>query len=436
MKFLGSMVYPKHQKSQAACHLEEKLSSLMRQIDQLPLRGTYKAQIYSKYVSACMRFELSVHDISQSNLQGLDVTVNKFIRRWFKLPKSTHIGFVLHSKGLDIPQPSELYLVGHASVLIGANQQDAILQDAMEDKSLHPSNSALQQDIIDLAAESTTKAELKSVASAIKDSQVESRARGCAKQGCAVELLDVMDCDQLWNACLVGLSQSTYSFVVNSLSDSLPTNNNLKLWNKTISSHCKMCNAEIETLLHVLNACPRMLDRYKWRHDNVLHLLHEFVSESFKDKPDVEVFCDLVISNDIIQFDQCNQTIPDSVYLTAERPDLVILNRSEMKIIIVELTVPFEQNFQKAYVRKADKYMSLVAGIEEQGFSCVYFSVEIGSRGIVHQGTSAILREITGAKRRDVKDRITKLAKCAIKCSYVIFRDRTNLNVKPSYVMH
>ena len=435
MKFLGSMVYPKHQKSKAADHLEGKLSSLMRQVDSLPLRGSYKAQIYSDYVSACMRFDLSVHDISQTKLHDLDVLVNTFIRRWFKMPRSTHIGFVLHSKGLDIPQPSELYRVGHASVLTSANHQDRIFQEAIEDKMLNPSNSALQQDIIDLATASSTKGQMKKMASALKDSKVEAAARECSKQGCAVELLDVMDSDQSWNSCLLGLSQPTYCFLLNSMSDSLPTNCNLKLWNKTLSSHCKACDAEKETLLHVLNACPRMLDRYKWRHDNVLNLLHEFVCESYKDNADVDVLCDLVISNGIIQSDQCQQTIPDSVYLTAERPDLVIFNRSRKRIVILELTIPFEQNFQKAYTRKADRYKALVAGIEERDISCDYFSVEIGSRGIVHQGTSAILREITGAQRREVKERITKLSKCAIKCSYVIFRDRHNLNSSLSYIM-
>ena len=123
------------------------------------------------------------------------------------------------------------------------------------------------------------------------------------------------------------------------------------------------------------------------------------------------------------------------LYLTAERPDLVIVDKRKKNIVIIELTIPFEHNFHRAYTRKADRYKSLIAGIEERGYKCAYFSVEIGSRGIIHQGTSAILRDITGAQRRDVKELITSLSRCAMKCSYVIFRDRNKPDSSLSYVM-
>ena len=370
-----------------------------------------------------------------TKLNDLDVVVNKFIRQWFRMPRSTHLGVLLHSKGLDIPRPSDMYLVGHASVLASASQHDVKLQEAIEEKAFNPPKTALQQNILDLANVSSTTSALKNTGIALRDSQVEAKARDRPKQGAAVALFDVMDSDQSWKSCIHGLSESAYSFVLNSMCDSLPTNNNLKLWNKVLSSQCKLCDAFKETIMHVLNACPRMLDRYKWRHDNVLHVLHEFVLECYKDKSNCEVLCDIVIQNGHIQSDQYKKTIPDDVYLTAERPDLVIVDRSGKRVVIVELTIPFEQNFQKAYTRKAARYRLLIAGIEEQGFTCNYFSFEIGSRGIVYQGTSAILREITGAQRKDVKEQITKLSKCAMKCSYVIFRDKNNLNSSLSYVM-
>ena len=92
------------------------------------------------------------------------------------------------------------------------------------------------------------------------------------------------------------------------------------------------CDAEKETIMHVLNSCPRMLDRYKWRHDNMLHIIHDFVVESHKDKSNCEVLCDIVIQNGHLQSEQYKKTVPDDVYLTAERPDLVIVNRSEKRV--------------------------------------------------------------------------------------------------------
>ena len=237
-------------------------------------------------------------------------------------------------------------------------------------------------------------------------------------------------------ACLNGLSQPTYSFIINSMCDSLPTKNNLLLWNKVLSSKCSHCNADKETLLHVLNACPRLLDCYKWRHDNVLHVLFSFVRDNLKDQCDTEVLCDIVVANDSIICDKFKKTIPDDVYLTNARPDLVIVNRKKRVIDIVELTVPFETNFRQAYMRKAERYKELIAGVEQNGFRCNYFSVEIGSRGIVSQGTSSIIQKISGARKKDVKAVIYRLSTICMKCSHVIFKDRYNTDISPSYVMH
>ena len=435
MKFLGCMVYPQHQKSQAASHMEEKLQGFMDRVDSLPLRGSYKTRIYAQYISACLRFDLSIHDVTETRLHGLDVIVQKSLRSWLKVPKSTHIGIAFHSEGLDIPLPSELYRFGHASVILSAGQSDRLLSDAGYDKSTHPSNGAMHLDIIDLAGASSSSAELKQIATAVRDSRIEAKARVCSKQGCGVELLASMEKDQEWKSCLYGLSQPTYSFIVNSMCDSLPTKSNLKLWNKILTSTCTHCNAN-ESMLHVLNACPRMLDKYKWRHDNILHHLHQFVIDNMKDNCDIEVYCDILVSNDEIACDKFKRTIPDDIYLTNVRPDLVTVNRKDRVINVVELTIPFETNFRQAYMRKAERYKELISGIEQGGFRCNFFSLEIGSRGIINQGTSCSIRKICGAKKKDCKAVINKMSTISMKCSYVIFRDRCNASYSPTYLMH
>ena len=343
---------------------------------------------------------------------------------------------MFHSDGLDLPLPSELYRVGHASVLASAEECDPPLNEAIADKSAHHSKEALHLEISDLAAAASTKSQLRNIAAAVKDSKIEAKARDCPKQGCGVQVLATMERDQEWKSCVNGLSQPTYSFIVNSMCDSLPTRNNLLLWNKILSSQCYRCNVNKETLLHVLNACPKLLDHYKWRHDNILHELYSFVRDNVKNQPDIEILCDIVVSSDTIICDKFKKTIPDDVYLTNSRPDLVIVNRKKHVISIVELTVPFETNFRQAYMRKAEKYKELIAGIEQNGFSCNYFSVEVGSRGIVSQGTSGVVQRISGARKKDVKAVIYRLSTICMKCSYVIFRDRCNTDNPPSFVMH
>ena len=59
-KFLGLNIYQKHQKANSARYLHSKLNALLQRVDKLPIRGQYKLELYDRYVSACVRFDLTV----------------------------------------------------------------------------------------------------------------------------------------------------------------------------------------------------------------------------------------------------------------------------------------------------------------------------------------------------------------------------------------
>ena len=94
-----------------------------------------------------------------------------------------------------------------------------------------------------------------------------------------------------------------------------------------------------------------------------------------------EVRVDVVTADGCILLDQNVNTVPTRIYQTNQRPDIVIVDEPSRNIVIVELTVPFECNFQGAQERKANKYRELIAGLEECNYHCDFFSLEVGSRG-------------------------------------------------------
>ena len=49
---------------------------------------------------------------------------------------------------------------------------------------------------------------------------------------------------------------------------------------------------------------------------------------------------------------QWGGTVPPNLLLTAEKPDLVIIDRTEEKMDIFELTVPLETNIKNANAQK------------------------------------------------------------------------------------
>ena len=116
----------------------------------------------------------------------------------------------------------------------------------------------------------------------------------------------------------------------------------------------------------------------------------------------------------------------EQYHVTSLRPDIAIINRAMKKISILELTIPFETNILKAQERKAAKYAPLVAGLQEGGYTCSFFSIEIGSRGIAAHGTGKSIRSLCGASYRESRDIVKRLCQISLKCSYLIFQERDN----------
>ena len=70
-------------------------------------------------------------------------------------------------------------------------------------------------------------------------------------------------------------------------------------------------------------------------------------------------------------------TIQGDITTTLERPDIVILNRSEKIITLFELTVSFEKNADAANIRKTTKYVDLCSDIRNNGWNveCIPFEI-------------------------------------------------------------
>ena len=295
------------------------------------------------------------------------------------------------------------------------------MQATLEQSSTH-NNECIDKQVRELAEACERKHDLKGHCQVLKDCLVETSAESARKQGGWLEALAHRDDDVKWNSVINGLSETTYSFLIRSLVDALPTNQNLVLWKKILSASCGSCGSGNQTLLHVLNNCDRKLHLYKWRHDNVLYKLKNFISSKLND---CDILCDLCTENNAF-LDRNVHTIPADIFQTSLRPDIVILNRAIKSLTIIEVTIPFESNICQAHERKAEKYSGLIAGLEEKGFACRFHSFVIGARGIAAQGSCRSIRSICKSSRMETKLFIRDLCHIVVKCSYLIFRERDN----------
>ena len=85
---------------------------------------------------------------------------------------------------------------------------------------------------------------------------------------------------------------------------------------------------------------------------------------------------------------------PIEITVTNLRPDILIYSRLSKQIIIMELTVPWEDRMGEANARKRDKYEELINTCKEQGWKTWFFPIEIGSRGYIAKSTVYAIKQL------------------------------------------
>ena len=136
-----------------------------------------------------------------------------------------------------------------------------------------------------------------------------------------------------------------------------------------------------------------------------------------KKSSDLEVYADLP------NLSLNGFTVPSDILPTQQKPDLVIINRSEKIISLVELTICFETNFEAANDRKKERYTQLKLDLEDRGYICHLFPLEVGSRGHISKKNKLTLANILTLNKISLKynELLTNSSKISLLCSYSIF---------------
>ena len=118
----------------------------------------------------------------------------------------------------------------------------------------------------------------------------------------------------MWSAVMYKLPSEQFSFALNAVSETLPTNANLLLWRKRDCDKCPLCSQR-QTLLHVLNNCPVLLNKglYTHRHDSILRILYNMAR--LKLPKENIIYADLECSD--VPF-------PSHIINSRLRPDIII----------------------------------------------------------------------------------------------------------------
>ena len=120
-------------------------------------------------------------------------------------------------------------------------------------------------------------------------------------------------------------------------------------------------------------------------------------------------------------------TIPPDLALTAQKSDLVIVNRKSKEVKLVELTVPWDSsnNMAAAVQRKTDRYQGLSTEIMSNGYKCDNTPLEVGTRGLKNHRNKAVITNLYhDMKIKKASNVIKTCCKLALLGSYTLWNAR------------
>ena len=117
----------------------------------------------------------------------------------------------------------------------------------------------------------------------------------------------------------------------------------------------------------------------------------------------------LTIYADLPDYQINGGTIPADILTTSQRPDIILINRKDRKISILELTISFEKNINSANLRKGLRYHGLSQDLIERGWETENIPFEIGSRGLVTKRNKKCISE--ASQKHNIKVKKTQMFK-------------------------
>ena len=94
-------------------------------------------------------------------------------------------------------------------------------------------------------------------------------------------------------------------------------------------------------------------------------------------------------------------------------------------VMWVELTSPWEENMEKWYFEKHDRYNKLALQIRAGGWTAIPLCVEVGSRGYVNNKWRHMTAAL-GMSKAESKRLRDQAGTVACRCSYYLYLNRGN----------
>lgn len=429
---------------------------LVKELDKIT-RSKYplnaKLFFYEVGVLAKFRWWFAIYEnIPLTSVQKLQNIAYGAFRKWHARFKGKLTGEVFTSlRAYNIENLVKTYRTARAiSLLNGLKAEDPATQAAYKSKATLPPRRGQDDKLHKLIAQVeqkeegdqndyTTKGGLKKEAKAFMAKQEKTKRSHLKGLGWCWALDPFDDEDEsLMGGVMRKLNEDELSWCCMALCGQLDTKAERARKMRTTADRsttlCPLCN-QYQNLKHVLNCCPTALreGRYTQRHDAVLKAIADRIALANGGNKDSILWADL---EGYRQPDKFPDGFTDEDR-NGYRPDIMITIRegSAKRLVIIELTCPFEENLRASHSNKVEKYTRLKDTLMTRNcYSSIdLHCVEVGSRGFIANTLKEITPYITVTKRGHpkVKSFLMGLGHISLRHSRRIYRKRniTNNNI-------
>lgn len=430
----------------------------MEAIEKSGLPGKFKAWCYQHGVLPRILWPLLMYEVPATTVESLERKMSQYLRRWLGVPRTfTSIGLYSTGCKMQLPLTSvmDTYKTTKArAVMTLRSSKDPKIREAGIEvrtgrkwdarKAVSEAESRLQhQDIVGTVAQgrlglgcvtraswrtSTAEERSKMVQQEVRQQEEEvrqARAVSMKSQGSWMRWEGVRGRDLSWGE-IWKMEGQRIRFLLKSVYDVLPSPTNLCVWGIAADANCKLCQKPAN-LKHVLSACSVALadGRYTWRHDQVLKVIAERVDiarrqerkrnnrlefikfqkagekgteRGGREQGILATATDWKMAADI----GGRMAFPQEVAVTQSRPDIVLWSPQTRQVVMVELTVPWEERVEESHELKRQKYQPLVEECQDNQWRAWCLPVEVGCRGFAAQSLWRAFRllGITGTARK------------------------------------
>jgi hypothetical protein len=466
-----------------------QLKEYMKKIEKCTIPGRFKAWMFHHGVIPKMRWPLMMYEMPITQIENMEKICSRHLRKWLGVPPCfTDVGLYGKENMVQLPlkslveeykvvkvqaqvtlQQSKDKTVREAGVTLRSGRKWSVKESAIEAeaKAKHKEivgTTALGRRGLDVTntkrwSKADNKERRAMIQKEVRESEEEkrkARAVGMVKQGAWTRWEGITPKKIKW-ADMVKVEPLNLQFTLKSVYDLLPTPVNLKVWKKQDNDMCYLCQKR-GTLQHILSGCNTALTqgRYKWRHDKILREIATIIDqERLKKRPvkDRNIqYINFVKSGTVapssgyfkqdgllgsakdwqMLADLDKQLkFPEVILSTNLRPDIVLWTTARKFLVIIELTVPWEDRMEIANELKSTKYNDLVKDCENKGWKVWSIPIEVGARGFVGRSVWKMCK-ILGINGR-VKELLVKtVIKAAERSSSWLWIKREALEWSPS----